>query len=131
MASIYKEISLDAAPQTVWDALADVGAIHTRLAPGFVTGVQMDGDVRVVAFANGLTARELIVDIDPQARRLAYAIVEGRPRHYHASLQVFDTGTGCRLAWQIDLLPAELAPAVAGMMDQGLAAMREKLERPA
>ena len=128
MASIRKEITLGAAPQAVWDALADVGALHTRLAPGFVTDTRLEGDTRVVTFANGLSARELIVDVDPAARRLAYAIIEGRPRFHSASFQVFDAAGGCRVVWLADLLPAELAPAIAGMMDQGLLAIRAALE---
>jgi hypothetical protein len=36
-----------------------------------------------------------------------------------------------RAAWIADLLPNELAGAIAGMIDQGLAAMKKALERPA
>ena len=36
MASIHKDISIDASPADVWDAVRDFGAVHTRLAPGFV-----------------------------------------------------------------------------------------------
>ena len=129
MASIRREMTLSCTPQHAWEAFADVGAIHTNLAPGFVTDVRLEGDTRVVTFANGLTARELIVDVDPAARRLAYAIVEGRPRFHSASFQVFDDPAGCRVLWIADLLPAELAPAIAGMMDQGMAAMGKHLQR--
>ena len=128
MASIRKEISLSCTPQHAWEAFADVGAIHTRLAPGFVTDVRMEGDARVVTFANGLVARELIVDVDHAARRLAYAIIDGRPRFHSASFQVFDDPAGCRVLWLVDLLPAGLAPAIAGMMDQGMAAMARQLQ---
>ena len=34
MASIRKEILLDARPEEVWDAVRDIGALHTRLVPG-------------------------------------------------------------------------------------------------
>jgi len=36
MASIRKEILIDAPPEDVWAAVRDVGAVHRRLAPGFV-----------------------------------------------------------------------------------------------
>ena len=39
MASILTEILLDASPAEVWDAVRDVGAVHRRLAPGFVSEV--------------------------------------------------------------------------------------------
>jgi hypothetical protein len=60
----------------VWEAVRDVGAVHTRLAPGFVVDTRLEADTRVVTFANGLVARELIVDIDDDARRLVFG---GRP----------------------------------------------------
>ena len=89
MASIRLEMNLRADPWNVWDAVRDVGAIHTRLAPDFVTDVRMDGDARIVTFANGMTAKELIVDIDDAARRLVWAVVEGRPTHHNGSIQIF------------------------------------------
>jgi uncharacterized protein YndB with AHSA1/START domain len=33
MASIRKEIHVDAPPEKVWDALRDVGALHERVVP--------------------------------------------------------------------------------------------------
>ena len=72
MASIRKEISIKASPDDVWAAVRDVGAVHRRLAEGFVTDTRLDGDARVVTFANGMVLRELIVDIDDATRRFAY-----------------------------------------------------------
>jgi Polyketide cyclase / dehydrase and lipid transport len=134
MASIYKELTLSISPEAAWDALRDVGAVHARLARGFVADCRMDGPDRIVTFANGLTARELIVDLDDQARRLAYSARSERLKHHSASFQVFPDGVGCRVVWLADLLPHEAAAAVGQMMDAGLAAMRETLEshsRPA
>ncbi len=134
MASIRKELKLSTPPETAWDAFRDIGAVHTRLAPGFVTDCRMDGPDRIVTFANGLTARELIVDVDDQARRLAYSARSERLKHHSASFQVFPEGTGCRLVWIADVLPHEASSAMAQMMDAGLAAMRKALEshsRPA
>ena len=128
MASIRLEMNLHADPWNVWDAVRDVGAIHTRLAPDFVTDVKMDGDARIVTFANGMTAKELIVDVDDAARRLVWAVVEGRPTHHNGAIQVFPHNGGCRLVWIADLLPHEMAPAIAGMIEQGLAAMQQALE---
>ena len=128
MASIRLEITLRADPWNVWDAVRDVGAIHTRLAPDFVTDVKMEGDARIVTFANGMTAKELIVDVDDAARRLVWAVVEGRPTHHNGSIQIFPDGGGCRLVWIADLLPHELAKPIGGMMQQGMDAMKKKLE---
>jgi len=132
MASIHKEVSIDAPADRVWDALQDVGAIHTRLATEFVVDTQLEGDTRLVTFAGGLVARERIVDVDNRARRIAYSIVEGRPTYHHASIQAFPDGAArTRLVWIADLLPDDLAGPVGGMMEQGCAAMKRTLERAA
>jgi carbon monoxide dehydrogenase subunit G len=129
MASIHREVRIHADPQTVWDALRDVGAIHQRLAPGFVTDVHLEEGARVVTFGNGLVARELIVDIDDEARRLVWSVVGGRMTHHNASAQVFSDGAGrSRFVWIVDLLPHESAPGVAAMMEQGLAVIKRTLE---
>jgi hypothetical protein len=130
MASIRREILIQARPETVWDALRDVGAIHTRLAPGFVTDVQLEDGVRVVTFGDGRVVREPILDVDDQTRRVAWAAVGTQMTHYSASAQVFAEGPNqSRFVWIADLLPNELAPVVAGMIEQGLDAIKRTLER--
>jgi hypothetical protein len=130
MASIRKEIVTSAAPEQVWDVMRDVGALHTRLVPGFVLDTQLEDGARVVTFANGLVARELIVDVDDDARRLAYAAVGSAMTHHHATV-VVEPGAdgGSRIVWRADLLPHELAGHIGGMMDDGAAAMRSALDR--
>ena len=128
MASIHKQAYVDAAPEHVWAAFRDVGAIHTRLARGFVTDTKLDGDTRIVTFGNGLVARERMIDIDDSRRRLAYSVVEGRPTHHHATFQVFAEGAGSRVVWIADILPNELKPVIEGMMEHGIAAMKSTLE---
>jgi carbon monoxide dehydrogenase subunit G len=130
MASIHKEVRLAARAEDVWDAVRDVGNIHKRLCPGFLTDCRMDGpDARLVTFFNGMTVKELIVDIDEKARRVAWSAVGGRLSHHNASMQIFAEGEGCRAVWIADLLPNEHAGVIAGMIDQGLAAMKATLER--
>ena len=129
MASIRRAVVIDAAPDRVWDALRDVGAIHERLAPGFVTDVKLEPGARVVTFGNGLVARERIVDLDEDARRLVWSASGGRLTHHNASAQVFDEGAGrSRFVWIADLLPDEVAPAIAAMIEQGLGAIQKTLE---
>src|SRR3954447_7452541 len=100
MASIHKDIPLDATPAEVWDAVRDFGALHTRLVPGFVIDTKLDGDARIVTFANGNVAREVLVDCDDERRRLVYAIANERVRHYSASVQVLaDGATRSRMIW--------------------------------
>lgn len=125
MASIRKEVLLDAPIDTVWAALRDVGALHTRLVPGFVIDCRMDGDARVVTFANGMEARELIVDVSDSERRVVWASVGGKLTHHNASAQVFAEDSGqSRLVWIADLLPNELTAVIATMIEHGLVAMK-------
>jgi hypothetical protein len=132
MASLHKDILIDAAPDDVWAAVRDFGAVHTRLAPGFVTDARLDGDARIVTFANGNVARELLVDCDEARRRLVYAIANERVRHYSAAVQVLADGEArSRLLWTVDLLPNEMAPYIDGQMDQAALAMQKKLGRVA
>ncbi len=129
MASIRKEVEINASPADVWAAMRDVGALHTKLAPGFVTDCKLDGDARIVTFGNGLVAREVIVDVDDEARRIAWSAKSERLSHHNASSQVFASGTGTKVVWIADLLPNEMKAPVAGMIDMGLAAMQKALGR--
>jgi carbon monoxide dehydrogenase subunit G len=132
MASIHKEIAIAAPPDVVWAAVRDVGAVHQRLVPGFVTDTRMEEGARIVTFANGMVVRELIVDIDDAARRLAYASVGGRAAHHNASMQVFaDAGGGSRLVWITDVLPDALAEPIRANVEHGSAIIRQTLERGA
>src|SRR6185369_10498417 len=92
MASIYKEISLDVPAADVWAAVRDYGAVHQRVAPGFVTDCKLDGDSRIVTFANGNVAQELLVTMDDARMRLVYAVVSPRVKQHSASIQVFADG---------------------------------------
>jgi hypothetical protein len=113
MASIHNDVPLPAPARDVWDAVRDFGALHQRLVPGFVTACELDGDARIVIFANGSVAREILVDCDDARQRLVYAINNERLKHYSGSVQVIaDSETTCRLVWIIDMLPNELAAYV-------------------
>jgi len=130
MASIHKDFFIDAPAHDVWDALRDFGALHTRLAPGFVTDCKLEGETRNVTFANGTTARELLVDCDDERRRLVYAVISERVKQHSASAQVIPESEGrCRFVWITDVLPHEIAPYVSTQMDAGAAAMQKALSR--
>ena len=130
MASIRKEFVIEARPEAVWTAVRDIGAIHLNLVPGFVVDCRLEGDGRIVTFANGMVARETIVDLDNDARRLAWSATGGLLTHYNASMQIFADGADrTRAVWIADLLPHELAAPIGAMIEQGAQAMKQKLER--
>jgi carbon monoxide dehydrogenase subunit G len=130
MASIRREFAIEAPPVEVWAALRDFGAVHERLAAGFVVDSQPEGNDRVVTFAGGAVARERLVAIDEEERRLVYCMVESRlgSTHYNAAAQVLPDGDGTRFSWVIDVLPHELADTIGGLMDRGVAAIKKTLE---
>ena len=132
MASIHKNIPIDAHPDDVWAAVRDFGNLHKRLAPGFVLDARLDGDARIVSFANGTVARELLVDCDEPRRRLVYAVVSERVKQHSASVQVVPDGdTRARMIWIVDVLPHEIAPYIGGQMDLAALAMQKALGRDA
>lgn len=133
MATIHREVHIQADPDKVWSALRDVGALHTRLCPGFVIDTKMDGDdARIVTFGNGRTARELIVSVDDERRRVAWAIVGGPMIHYNGAAQVIGLPEGgCRFTWTSDLLPHDAAPTVAAMIEAGIATIKRTQEAAA
>jgi Polyketide cyclase / dehydrase and lipid transport len=132
MASIHKNIPLDARPEDVWAAVRDYGAVHQRVAPGFVTGCKLDGDSRIVTFANGNVAQELLVTMDDARMRLVYAVVSPRVKQHSASIQLFADGEGrSRMVWIADVLPNEIAPYIDGQMDLGSLAMQQTFKRNA
>jgi hypothetical protein len=130
MATIRQEIVLEAPAARVWDAVRDFGAVHTRVAPGFVVDCTLEADARVVTFANGTSARELLVDLDDENRRLVYAVRSERVQHYNASVQVaVEDARGCRLIWIVDVLPNEIAGYIRRQMEEAARAMQATLER--
>jgi uncharacterized protein YndB with AHSA1/START domain len=129
MTSIRKVVHIDASPALVWDALRDVGALHKRLVPGFVKDTHMEGNTRVVTFGNGMVAREEIVGIDDETRRVAWAIVGGQFRHYNGAARVTDDEDGGSwFVWTADLLPDELAEQVESMMAAGILVIKKTLD---
>lgn len=129
MASIRKEFHLNVSAEDVWDALRDFYAVHERLAPGFLTALQKEPGARVLTFSDGSVAREVLVSIDDEQRRLVYTIPSERMQYHGASAQVFADGKGSRFVWITDILPDAVAPYISGQMDEGVKAMKRTLEK--
>ena len=128
---IYKEIETTALPDDVWAAIRDIGALHTRLVPGFVIATRLEvPHARVVTFANGMEVREPIVALDDAARRLVWSAEGAGTTHYNASVQVLD-GVGCasRVVWVADFLPHNKRGQIEAMMEQGMNVMKKTLDK--
>jgi hypothetical protein len=130
MASIRKELLTKSSADEVWAALRDIGALHTRLVPGFVVDTKLEPGGRIVTFGNGMVIREPIIDIDDSAMRLVWSAIGGPLTHYNASAQVFANKDGqTKLVWIADLLPNEAADSIGQMMEQGMTVMKATLDR--
>ena len=132
MTSIVKEALVKAPAEQCWDALRAFDALHERLARGFITGLTMTGErERTITFFTGAVATERLIGVDEPTMRLAYLITDGplKASHYNAAAQVIPVDeASCRFVWAIDVLPDELGPTVAQLMDVGLAAITTTLE---
>ena len=130
MATVSKTIDIDVPPRLAWDALRDWGALHERLVPGLVTDCRLDGADRIVTFFTGTVVREVLVTCDEQARRLVWSVVDGPYTHHNGAAQVHERENGAtRFTWTADLLPDGAAEATAGMMQRGIEAVRDTLQR--
>jgi carbon monoxide dehydrogenase subunit G len=132
MASVHKEVVILASPDYVWAALRDFGGVQ-HIAPGFIADCRIEGEgdnvARVVTFANGRVARELLVDIDDARRRLVYAEPGGRFITRSASFQVFaESESASRVVWILDVLPNEFAGIMAENMNKATAILKRTLE---
>lgn len=130
MATIRKEIlTRTMGEEDVWAIIRDVGALHTRLVPGFVVDTRIEPGARVVTFFNGMVVRELIVTIDDAGRRLVWTTQDGPASHYNASAQVISDAGGARVVWTADFLPDDAAAIIEPLMTAGMAAMMTALDR--
>ncbi len=132
MASICKERTIEATPETVWEALSDWGALHERLVPGFVVDTKLDGEDRIVTFFNDAVVRERLVDRSDEDRRLVWSIVDGPYTHHNGAAQVLVGDDGAtRFVWTADLLPDELAQPTGELMERGIETIKRTLEAAA
>jgi hypothetical protein len=132
MATVIRNTTIDLAPADAWAALSDFGGVHQRIAAGFVTDCTLDApDVRTIRFVTGTVVKERLVGVDERARRLAYTVIESAlgPSHHNAAAQIIEDADGTRFVWTTDVLPDELAPTIAALMDAGIAAIKSTLER--
>ena len=131
MGTMTVEVVTDVAPQSVWDAVRDIGALYTRLVPGFVVATQLVPGGRLVTFSNGMTVEEPIVSCSESLMRLVWtAKAEGLPfTHYNASAQVHARAAGgSRIEWTADFLPDSAAAALEPLMAAGAGAMSRALK---
>lgn len=131
MASVQKSVTIACDAVQAWDAVSDVGKIHTRLAPTIVadTRLKSGGEVRVVTFANGIVLKEQIISNSAELKRLVWSAESEHWHHHNASLQVHSSGPGeCTATWTADVLPHAAGAMMEQFLEMGLSAMKAHLE---
>ena len=130
MATIRSELKTRAAASEVWSAVRDIGALHTRLVPGFVSDAKLEPGARIVTFVNGMVVREPIVTLDDETRRLVWTVEGGRTSHYNAALQVSELADGLTsVVWTADFLPDDIRGFLSKAIEASMAAMQRTLDR--
>ena len=128
MASIHREELIRTSADIAWSALRRADQAHRLFSP-VLTACVLDGDIRTVTFANGMVARERIVDIDQQRRRFCYAVLGDMFEHHSASMQILPVDErSCRFIWISDFLPDDRAEMVGPLVEQGSRALVANIE---
>jgi hypothetical protein len=126
---VRREIVVNVPIEQVWDAVRDYGALHERLAAGFATATRLEGDDRIVTFANGAVFRERLISSDDEARRLAWTIVDGPWTHHNGSVELFaEPEERTRLVWTTDMLPDDVAAETEPTIDAAMPLIKATLE---
>lgn len=129
MATIHREFEIDAPSDKAWDALRNVGDINKLLT--FLGDVTVEGDRRTCALGDQGQLDELIISVDDERRRLAYAIVDSpfNFSHHSASMQIAaNGGAGSRFIWITDVKPDEAASALEPAIDAAVESFKQTLK---
>jgi hypothetical protein len=122
MASLYREAVLAVPADAAWAALRDAGAVD-RLFPGVLVAARLDGDLRIVTFADEQEVRERILGLDETRCRIAYAVLREGLLHAAAMRVTPDGPDRCRFLWTTDVWPDAAAARIGALMDAGIAAL--------
>jgi hypothetical protein len=130
MASVIREIVIDAAPETVWDAVGDFANGPLRMSGGVFVDCRLDEpDVRTLTFQDGSLASERLIARDEHARRIVWGWIGDEVIHDNTSMQVLAEGdTQTRLVWIHDTLPDHLTTWLATAMDQLTPVLQQTLK---
>ena len=133
MGTVSKTVRVAAPAVNAWDAIADIGQLHIRVAPGMVTDTTLEdaGAVRIVTFSSGVVLREQIISNDPATMRLCWTASGGPWTHHNASLQITGHNDGCDVTWTADVLPHDAVDVIAPFIEAGLDTFKAHLESDA
>ena len=121
MAEGAVDVTVDAAPETVWEKVGDFGGV-ADFFPGIDT-FQLEGDDRIIGMF-GMEIRERLVSRDDATRTICYSVVDGVPIDSHqATITVEPEGDGCKVTWAYAVTPDEMAPIFGDTYKAALASL--------
>jgi len=127
MATVRRQIIIDRTAQAVWDVVGAPATI-ARWFPGMVAA-EVDGNLRTITTATGLTMPEEIVTNDPVLRRFQYRLTMPFVQHHLGTVDVFDLGDGRSLvSYATDCVPDAMALMIGGATGAALQELRRQLE---
>jgi hypothetical protein len=129
VASIIHEFTVGADVESAWAALSDVSRVNQLIT--FLGPVRVDGDVRIVDMGE-FAIKELIVDVDPGRRRVAYSIQQSPYEliHHHSVMQILPPAPGepgARMVWSLDVKPDATAEVMAPGVADAVEAIKKSL----
>jgi len=126
MGSGKAAIDIDAPADRVWNVVGDFGGIGAWM-PG-VESCRVEGDDRIIELM-GMTITEHLVARDDATRTLTYGIADGVPVESHqATITVTPTGAVSQVTWDVEATPDEMADLMAGVYQQALEALKDRVE---
>ncbi|HEY1831125.1 MAG TPA: SRPBCC family protein [Acidimicrobiales bacterium] len=122
MAEGAQDVTVNAAPDVVWEKVGDFAGIGDFF-PG-IESFRLEGDDRIIGMF-GMEIRERLVSKDDDARSITYSVVEGVPLEKHsATITVEAEGDGSKVTWSYDVTPDEMAPIFGETYKNALAAVQ-------
>jgi carbon monoxide dehydrogenase subunit G len=121
MAEGAVDVTVSAAPDTVWDKVGDFGGL-ADFFPG-IDSFRLEGDDRIIGMF-GMEIRERLVARDDAGRSITYSVVEGVPVDSHeATITVESEGDGSKVTWTYAVTPDEMAPIFGDTYKAALASL--------
>jgi carbon monoxide dehydrogenase subunit G len=121
MAEGSVDVTVSAAPDTVWEKVGDFGGL-ADFFPG-IDSFRLEGDDRIIGMF-GMEIRERLVARDDAGRSITYSVVEGVPVDSHeATITVESEGDGSKVTWTYAVTPDEMAPIFGDTYKAALASL--------
>ncbi len=126
-ASLRHHVHIARPAAEVWPYVGEPGRLHEWF-PGMTSSV-VDGDVRTVTLASGLSLPEEILVNDPVIRRFQYRITAPVFVFHRGTIDVLDLGDGtCAVSYATDADPRVMALLIGAGTGAALDELKRQVE---